>query len=118
FTSEEPTRFGIGCLGSRLLASALDPSAGDILISDRRSLNQIRSSAGFSGSLADVPLRGGAYAAFVELHIEQGPILDRDRIDIGVVTAIAAPASFRIFVEGEGGRAGAGLMPERGSAFF
>jgi ureidoglycolate amidohydrolase len=118
FTSEEPTRFGIGCLGSRLLASALEPSAGDMLTSDGRSLNQIRASAGFSGPLADVPLRAGAYAAFVELHIEQGPILDRDRIDIGVVTAIAAPASFRIFVEGEGGHAGAVLMPDRRDAFL
>jgi ureidoglycolate amidohydrolase len=118
FTSEEPTRFGIGCLGSRLLASALEPSAGDMLTSDGRSLNQIRASAGFSGPLADVPLRAGAYAAFVELHIEQGPILDRDRIDIGVVTAIAAPASFRIFVEGEGGHAGAVLMPDRHDAFL
>jgi len=118
FTSEEPTRFGIGCLGSRLLASALDHSAGEMLTSDGRSLNQIRSSAGFSGPLGDVPLCDGAYAAFVELHIEQGPILDRDRIDIGVVTAIAAPASFRIFVEGEGGHAGAVLMPDRRDAFL
>ncbi|HEU5256212.1 MAG TPA: M20 family metallo-hydrolase [Vicinamibacterales bacterium] len=118
FTSEEPTRFGIGCLGSRLLASALEPSAGDMLTSDGRSLNQIRASAGFSGPLDDVPLRAGAYAAFVELHIEQGPILDRDSIEIGVVTAIAAPASFRIFVEGEGGHAGAVLMPDRRDAFL
>src|SRR5262249_3841322 len=77
FTSEEPTRFGIGCLGSRLLASALDPSVGETLTSDGQSLNQIRSAAGFLGSLSDVPLHAGAYAAFIELHIEQGPILDR-----------------------------------------
>ena len=118
FTSEEPTRFGIGCLGSRLLASAVEPSVGETLASGGQSLNQIRFSAGFSGSLAEVPLRGDAYAAFVELHIEQGPILERERMDIGVVTAIAAPASFRIFVEGEGGHAGAVLMPDRRDAFL
>src|SRR5215813_54321 len=100
FTSEEPTRFGIGCLGSRLLAAALDPSVGETLTFGGQSLNQMRASAGFSGSLADVRLRGGTYAGFVELHIEQGPILERERIDIGIVTAIAAPASFRIVVEG------------------
>src|SRR4030095_14995833 len=82
------------------------------------SRDRVRSSACVPGSLADVPLRGGAYAAFVELHIEQGPILERERIDIGVVTAIAAPASFRIFVEGEGGHAGAVLMPDRRDAFL
>ena len=118
FTSEEPTRFGIGCLGSRLLASALEPSAGDALRSGGQSLNQIRASAGFSGPLSDVALPAGSYAAFVELHIEQGPILERQGIDIGVVTAIAAPASFRIFVEGEGGHAGAVLMPDRRDAFL
>jgi len=118
FTSEEPTRFGIGCLGSRLLAAALDPSVGDTLMSDGQSLNEVRKAAGFPGSLTDVPLRAGAYAAFVELHIEQGPILEREQLDVGIVTAIAAPASFRIFVEGEGGHAGAVLMPDRHDAFL
>jgi N-carbamoyl-L-amino-acid hydrolase len=118
FTSEEPTRFGIGCLGSRLLSGALDASAGDMLTSDGRTLNELRLAAGFSGRLSDVQLSPGAYDAFVELHIEQGPILDRERFDIGIVTAIAAPASLRIIVDGEGGHAGAVLMPDRRDAFL
>ncbi len=118
FTSEEPTRFGIGCLGSRLMAAALDSSVGDTLTSDGRSLNEIRASAGFSGVLSDVRLPAGAYAAFVELHIEQGPILEQRLLDIGVVTAIAAPASLRIVIEGEGGHAGTVLMPDRRDAFL
>ena len=117
FTSEEPTRFGIGCLGSRLLATALEPSVGDTLTSNGRSLNEVRASAGFSGSLSEVRVPAGAYAAFVELHIEQGPILEARGLDIGVVTAIAAPASLRILVEGEGGHAGTILMPDRRDAF-
>jgi N-carbamoyl-L-amino-acid hydrolase len=91
---------------------------GDGKTSVGESLNRIRASAGFSGALADVPLQAGAYAAFVELHIEQGPILERLKLDIGVVTAIAAPASLRIFIEGEGGHAGAVLMPDRHDAFL
>jgi len=118
FTSEEPTRFGIGCLGSRLISGALDSSAGDTLTSEGRTLNELRLAAGFSGPLRDVQLLPGAYDAFVELHIEQGPILDREQIDIGVVTAIAAPASLRIIVDGEGGHAGAVLMPDRHDAFL
>jgi len=118
FTSEEPTRFGIGCLGSRLLSGALAPSAGDTLKADGRSLNEVRRAAGFVGALADVPLSTGAYSAFVELHIEQGPLLEREGIDIGVVTAIAAPASVRVVVDGEGGHAGAVLMPDRHDAFL
>jgi N-carbamoyl-L-amino-acid hydrolase len=118
FTSEEPTRFGIGCLGSRLLAGALEASAGETLMSNGQSLNDVRLAAGFGGSLGGVTLPPGAYAAFVELHIEQGPLLERQQIDIGAVTAIAAPASLRVLVHGEGGHAGAVLMADRHDAFL
>lgn len=119
FTSEEPTRFGIGCLGSRLLAGTLDESTGDRLKgADGRSLNDARAQAGFTGPLSSVRLPPGAYAAFAELHIEQGPLLERRGIPIGVVTAIAAPASLRVWIEGEGGHAGAVLMNDRHDAFL
>ena len=49
----------------------------------------------------------------MELHIEQGPLLEREGVQIGVVTAIAAPASFRVQFNGDGGHAGALLMPDR-----
>jgi ureidoglycolate amidohydrolase len=119
FTSEEPTRFGIGCLGSRLLGGVLDASVGEKL-KDRNgtSLDQARAEAGFTGSLSDVRLPQDYYSAFVELHIEQGPILEARSLEIGVVTAIAAPASLRIWIEGEGGHAGAVLMPDRRDAFL
>ena len=119
FTSEEPTRFGIGCLGSRLLSGALDESAGTRLHgADGMTLDEARAQAGFSGALSSVRLSPGHYAAFVELHIEQGPILERLGLDVGIVTAIAAPAGLRIVVEGEGGHAGAVLMPDRRDAFL
>ncbi len=118
FTSEEPTRFGIGCLGSRLLAKTLDPAAAARLEDHAgKTLEEVRREAGFSGSLADVALAPGFYSAFIELHIEQGPLLERASKTLGVVTAIAAPASLRIFIQGEGGHAGAVLMPERRDAF-
>ena len=119
FTSEEPTRFGIGCLGSRLLAAALDPSVGDTLTSEGRSLNKIRASAGFSGSLHDVPLRSDAYAAFVELHIEQGPD-PRTSADSTSASSprLPRPRACGSVIEGEGGHAGAVLMPDRHDAFL
>ena len=55
----------------------------------------------------------GRVSAFVELHIEQGPLLEREGLQIGVVTAIAAPASFRVQFNGDGGHAGALLMHDR-----
>jgi ureidoglycolate amidohydrolase len=119
FTSEEPTRFGIGCLGSRLLAGVLDASAADAL-RDRegKTLRELRQDAGFSGDLRHVALPPNYYHAFVELHIEQGPILEREHLDLGIVTSIAAPASLRVTIEGEGGHAGAVLMPQRHDAFL
>ena len=119
FTSEEPTRFGIGCLGSRLMSGVLDASAGAHLKGkDGVSLDDARRAAGFDGPLESVRLHPGAYYAFVELHIEQGPLLERGKTDVGLVTAIAAPAGFKIWIEGEGGHAGAVLMPERRDAFL
>jgi N-carbamoyl-L-amino-acid hydrolase len=119
FTAEEPTRFGIGCLGSRLLGGQLDPDwAGSRTDRDGVSLDNARCAAGFEGPLASVHLPEGYYSAFAELHIEQGPMLERHKISIGVVTAIAAPASFRVTIDGEGGHAGAVLMPDRHDAFL
>jgi N-carbamoyl-L-amino-acid hydrolase len=119
FTSEEPTRFGVGCLGSRLLAGSLDPSAGERLKDrDGRSLDEVRTAAGFNGALSEVRLPANHYHAFIELHIEQGPILEQKQIGIGIVTAIAAPASLRLWIEGQGGHAGAVLMRDRHDAFL
>jgi len=115
FSAEEPTRFGIGCFGSRLLAGCLD--AATLRDKEGRTLDEWRAEAGFHGDVAGVRLPAGYYAAFVELHIEQGPLLEREGVPLGVVTAIAAPASLRLWIEGEGGHAGAVLMPDRHDAF-
>src|SRR5579875_565135 len=120
-TSEEPTRFGIGCIGSRLMAGVLDPSRADALIDltapsstttdAPQTLATVRAAAGFTGPLASVKLSSNYYHAWVELHIEQGPLLEREHIPIGIVTHIAAPASYRFVITGFGGHAGALLMP-------
>lgn len=117
FTSEEPTRFGIGCLGSRLLAGALLPEAARKLTGkDGESLDGVRRKAGIDGDLRTVLLPPGYYRAFLELHIEQGPILEREGIRLGIVTKIAAPASLYISIEGSGGHAGGVHMPARRDA--
>lgn len=120
-TSEEPTRFGIGCVGSRLISGTLSPERADALHGAQRgsedeTLAQVRSAAGFTGPLSSVRLPNGHYHAWVELHIEQGPLLEREGIPLGIVTAIAAPAGYRFTIEGIGGHAGALLMPDRRDA--
>jgi len=117
FTAEEPTRFGVGCLGSRLLSGTLSAEAAAALTDgDGRNAEEVRRDAGFAGELRDVQLPPDYYRAFVELHIEQGPLLDQEQIPLGIVSSIAAPASFQMVVEGSGGHAGGVLMPHRRDA--
>jgi ureidoglycolate amidohydrolase len=117
FTSEEPTRFGIGCLGSRMLSGTL--AAADALqlrdsLGDN--LDKVLLAAGMNGDLGSVCLAPGHYSSFVELHIEQGPLLEQAGIPLGIVESIAAPASLQLEVEGAGGHAGGVLMPGRKDA--
>ncbi len=117
FTSEEPTRFGVGCLGSRALSGAIEPERlAELTDADGETFDRARQAAGCSGALADARLPRDAYRCFLELHIEQGPILEQERQAVGVVTAIAAPSTLRITVRGDGGHAGAVLMAERRDA--
>jgi ureidoglycolate amidohydrolase len=120
-TSEEPTRFGIGCLGSRLMSGVLEPARADAMkdLQDKegeRTLAGVREAAGFTGALSGVRLPRGYYHGWIELHIEQGPLLEREKIPLGIVTSIAAPAGYRFTITGFGGHAGALLMPDRKDA--
>jgi ureidoglycolate amidohydrolase len=117
FTAEEPTRFGIGCLGSRMMGNVLTPAQA-LALRDKEGLglDELRTQAGFTGPLESVALPAGRFHQFIELHIEQGPLLEQEGIDLGLVTHIAAPASLRIQLEGEGGHAGGKLMPGRKDA--
>ena len=119
FTSEEPTRFGLGCIGSRAMAGAVTPPQLRRLEDEEgRNLDEVRRQAGFHGDLEDVRLPKGHYHAFVELHIEQGPLLEREGVSIGVVEAIAAPTTLHVKLRGEGGHAGTVLMSERRDALL
>ena len=120
FTSEEPTRFGLSCIGSRAMCGRLDQSTLDSLRdANGTSFLDACHSANYGKGLSTAQIleqsfitKGGIHA-FVELHIEQGPLLEADTLDIGVVTAIAAPASLEVSLHGNGGHAGALLMPFR-----
>ena len=117
FASEEPTRFGVGCLGSRLMTGAMSADAARAMRdADGVSVEDARLAAGHGGDLEAVRLSPGEIAAFLELHIEQGPVLEQLGIPVGIVTAIAAPTTLRVTVHGEGGHAGALLMADRRDA--
>lgn len=114
FTSEEPTRFGLGCIGSRVLSGALRADTVAALTdTEGTTLDQARIAAGFEGKIAHIVLPNDAYSAFIELHIEQADFLEKSRLNIGAVTAIAAPAQVNVRFTGSGGHAGALPMAER-----
>lgn len=107
WAGEEGSRFPMGCLGSSAFTGlwrledvlALSASDGVML---RDALN---SAAG--GLLPDVPARDAQRtAAYLELHVEQGPVLEREGVPLGVVTAIAGQRRYSITIEGESGHAG------------
>ncbi|XP_058105505.1 ureidoglycolate hydrolase [Magnolia sinica] len=121
FTSEEPTRYGISCLGSRLMAGIepLSQALKGTVDGQNISFLDAARSAGYAKDQVDLStvfVKKGTYSAFLELHIEQGPILEEEGVSIGIVTAIAAPASIKVDFEGNGGHAGAVLMPSRNDA--
>jgi ureidoglycolate amidohydrolase len=120
FTAEEPTRFGLGCLGSRLMAGTLSKDKIDGL-RDREGhdLDYWRQRADLpGGDPAAVRLAENTYAGFLELHIEQGPVLEQRNLAIGIVEKIAAPSSLRLQLTGVGGHAGGVLMPGRRDALL
>jgi len=119
FTAEEPTRFGIGCLGSRIMSGTLDDQKiASLRDRDGNDLDFCRRRASVEGEINSARIGGGKFAGFVELHIEQGPVLEREKISIGIVEKIAAPSSLRLRLTGVGGHAGAVLMPDRRDALL
>lgn len=114
FTAEEPTRFGLGCIGSRVLSGEIDLGALRALRdADGIRFEEARRTAGFSSELANVQLASGHYHSFIELHIEQGPVLESKGIPIGIVTGVAASTTAQITLEGRGGHAGTVPMEQR-----
>ena len=74
FTSEEPTRFGIGCLGSRMLSGTLSPDAArQFTDSEGASLDKVRERAGLRGELEDVKLPGALLQGVRGIAHRAGP---------------------------------------------
>lgn len=115
FPAEEASRFGAGMLGSKLLLSLGDQDhllslADPAGITLRQTLND----CGFADNSANPMPK--SWHAFLELHIEQGPVLERENLDIGIVSAIAGPTHFKVTVTGVAAHSGATPMIGRQDA--
>ncbi len=117
WAGEEGSRFPLGCLGSAAFAG-LNGWAEIDALTDENGMTFAQARASESGLLPGVPVREATVvpAAYVELHIEQGPVLERRGAQLGNVTAIAGQARYDIVVTGESGHAGTVPMAMRRDA--
>lgn len=118
FTSEEPTRFGIGCIGSRALAGHLSLEETKKLVDEQGvSLYQELMRLGYGEKFGSgmVKEKGSVFAG-VELHIEQAPVLEQLHCPIGIVEAICAPTYINVALEGQQEHAGSTPMNARHDA--
>ena len=112
FLAEEVSIFGVSCVGSRGMAG-LRPEDWLDRRSDELTLREGISEVG--GNPQKLEKRDDI-AAFLELHIEQGPVLEDGHLDIGVVTAIAGITRIEIVVNGRADHAGTTPMGSRQDA--
>lgn len=112
FLAEEPSEFGISCVGSRGITGQL--TKDHLALRDKRDEPLDAALARIGGDPAglDNALRTDIKAAF-ELHIEQGPVLEAEGIDIGIVTAIVGITRLEIAFRGTAGHAGTTPMNRR-----
>jgi allantoate deiminase len=115
FADEEGTRFGTSYLGSAAYTGAFEREWLDLVDAEGITLaDAMRSACGDPG--AAVGSRVPQLAGYLEVHIEQGPVLERDGIPVGVVTAIAGQSRVRVVIRGEAGHAGTVPMAARRDA--
>ena len=117
WAGEEP-RFGTGCVGSRAAAGRLERTDLDRL-RDRDGISMataLRAAGHDPDRLADAEIDPAGVHALVELHIEQGSVLEQSGDSLGVVEAIAAPHDLRATLRGAATHAGATPMDLRRDA--
>ena len=118
FVGEESSRFGYSTLGSSLVAGEVH--AKDLAYAadaQGNKLADILASMGiYRNNLRSMRRDPSTVKAYLELHIEQGPILEAKKKPIGIVTSIAAPTRFRVVFTGQADHSGTTPMEMRKDA--
>ncbi len=117
WAGEEGSRFPVGTLGSAVYAGLMTQAEADALC-DTDLTTFAQAFLAPHGALADVPIRTAHAppAAYIELHIEQGPVLERAGAKLGIVSAIAGQRRYTLTVDGVQGHAGTVPMRDRADA--
>jgi len=107
FADEEGVRFSATLLGSRAVAGTFDPAWLDKCDAAGVAMRAAMQVSGLDPArVADAARRPDDVLAYVELHIEQGPVLEAEGLPVGVVTAISGGNRFNVEVVGMAGHAG------------
>ncbi len=117
FGDEEGVRFPSTLLSSNAVSGTLDPSA--LTLKDRRGVSVTEALGSFEargGSLETVAYDPSGIIGYLEIHIEQGPVLESEDLPLGIVTAIAGASRMRVTVRGVAGHAGTVPMSLRQDA--
>lgn len=117
FGDEEGSRFPVSMLCSRALATGVDPASLDLPDSTGVSVRQALADFGLDPAKVQAAKRPeGSVLAYLEAHIEQGPVLEAEGLALGVVTAIAAQLRIKAVFKGMAGHAGTTPMRLRRDA--
>lgn len=117
FLAEEPSDFGMSCVGSRILGGRLGRDGLNVKGPGGESLAEaIRRMGGDPDRPGDAVRKPHSLAGYVELHIEQGPLLETRRVPIGIVTGIVGISRYAVTVEGRADHAGNTPMAMRQDA--
>jgi allantoate deiminase len=119
FADEEGLRFGTAYLGSRAVAGTFEPALLDALDDDgvRTALKRFGGDPGsLPGASGSASRRGDELLGYVELHMEQGPVLEERGAPVGVVTGIAGATRVEVRFTGLAGHAGTVPMALRRDA--
>ncbi len=107
FSDEEGVRFSSTLLGSRALAGTFDEGALEAKDADGITLREAMIAFGLDPDrIRRAARRREDVLAYLELHIEQGPVLEKEDLPVGVVTAISGANRFRVELDGMAGHAG------------
>jgi N-carbamoyl-L-amino-acid hydrolase len=117
FLGEEPNDFGLSCIGSRAVAGTLTEEHLTARDPSGRSLAEaLESAGGDPRRMTETAWSGGTVRAFVELHIEQGPVLEQAGVPLGVVSGIAGIERVVATFDGQADHAGTTPMGARHDA--
>lgn len=117
FAEEEGVRFKATLLGSRAIAGTFDHNVLDNVDDAGRTMRDVMRAAGFDAAQLPAARHDREKVlAFVEVHIEQGPVLLNEGLPVGVVTAISGATRFIVELEGLAGHAGTVPMDMRRDA--